>query len=94
MERLMASMQAMSDWVKGKGGKVVQVQDGLAYFGPVVQLDDLHAVQHTGRGAHVIHELAKLDRVPALDDPKMEIQYRDGVGQVKGQGLGRGGRAD
>ena len=82
MERLMASMQAMLDWVKGKGGKVVQVQDGLAYFGPVVQLDDLHAVQHTGRGAHVIHELAKLDRVPALDDPKMEIQYRDGVGQV------------
>ena len=94
VDRLKASWEAMLDWVKGKGGKVVQVQDGLAYFGPVVQLDDLHAVQHTGRGAHVIHELAKLDRVPALDDPKMEIQYRDGVGQVKGQGLGRGGRAD
>ena len=30
----------------------------------------------------------------ALDDPKMEIQYRDGVGLVKGRGLGKGGLGD
>lgn len=92
-ERLVASLEAMLDWIKGAGGRLVELQDGQAYFGPVVQLNDLHAVQSTGRGKYAVHELAKLDQVLALDDSKTEVHYRGGVGQVKGQGLGRGGRA-
>lgn len=93
MERLMASMQAMLDWIKGAGGEREPVGPGTLHFGPVKHLDGLHCVQKTGR-RYAVHELAKLDRVPALDDPKMEIQYRDGVGLVKGRGLGKGGLGD
>ena len=95
MERLMASMQAMLDWIKGKNGVVVDLDTQQSdHFGPVVQLDDLHAVQATGRGRYAVHELGKLDQVPALNDSRTEVHYRGGVGQVKGQSLGRGGRAD
>ena len=95
MERLMASMQAMLDWIKGKNGVVVDLDTQQSdHFGPVVQLDDLHAVQSTGRGRYAVHELGKLDQVPALNDSRTEVHYRGGVGQVKGQSLGRGGRAD
>jgi len=86
--RLSESWTAFVDWIKAKGGKVVQVQDGQDYFGPVVQRDDLHAVQSTGQGKHVIHELEKLDQVPELDNPKLEIRYRNGLGHVSG-GHGR-----
>jgi hypothetical protein len=74
----------MLEWVKSLGGTVEQVQDGRDYYGAVKHLDDLHAVQSTGRGKHVIHELSKLDQVPDMDNPKMEIRYRGGVGQVVG----------
>lgn len=83
-EALRASWDAMLEWVKSLGGTVEQVQDGRDYYGAVKHLDDLHAVQSTGRGKHVIHELSKLDQVPDMDNPKMEIRYRGGVGQVVG----------
>ena len=92
-ERLAASLAAMLEWIKGAGGEREPVGPGTLHFGPVKHLDGLHCVQKTGR-RYAVHELAKLDRVPALDDPKMEIQYRDGVGLVKGRGLGKGGLGD
>ena len=95
VERLAASLAAMLDWIKGKNGVVVDLDTQQSdHFGPVVQLDDLHAVQATGRGRYAVHELGKLDQVPALNDSRTEVHYRGGVGQVKGQSLGRGGRAD
>ena len=93
VERLAASLAAMLEWIKGAGGEREPVGPGTLHFGPVKHLDGLHCVQKTGR-RYAVHELAKLDRVPALDDPKMEIQYRDGVGLVKGRGLGKGGLGD
>ena len=94
-ERFEASLRVFLEWIKGKGGIVGDVDTQQSdHYGPVVQLDDLHAVQSTGRGKYAVHELGKLDRVPALDDSKTEIRYRGGVGQVKGAGLGKGGRAD
>ena len=48
-------------------------------------MDKFHAVQHVGRGKHVIHQLNKLASLPVLEDPKMEIEYKSGVGQVKGK---------
>jgi DNA-binding protein len=94
-EAIKASWEAMLAWIKGKGGVLVDLDtQQSSHFGPVVQMDDLHCVQSTGRGKHVVHKLAQLNLVPALDDSKTEISYRGGVGQVKGQSLGRGGRAD
>ena len=93
--RFEASYRAFLDWIKGKNGVVVDLDTQQSdHFGPVVQLDDLHAVQSTGRGRYAVHELGKLDQVPALNDSRTEVHYRGGVGQVKGQSLGRGGRAD
>ena len=94
IERLEASLRGLLDWIKGKGWVQEPVGPSTRHDGPVVQLDDLHCVQKTGRAKFAIHELGKLDRVPALDDSKTEISYRGGVGQVKGRGVGKGGRAD
>ena len=82
---------AFVDWIKGKSGQRVEVDtEHSDHYGPVVQLDDLHAVQSTGRGNFAIHQLDRLDKLPALDDSKMEIHYRGGIGAVKGQSLGKG----
>jgi uncharacterized protein YxeA len=95
VERLEASYRAFLDWIKGKGGTVGDVDTQQSgHFGPVVQVDDLHAVQSTGRGKYVVHELGKLDKVPALDDSKTEIHYRGGIGRVMGRGVGKGGLGD
>ena len=89
--RLEASLMAFVDWIKGKSGQRVEVDtEHSDHYGPVVQLDDLHAVQSTGRGNFAIHQLDRLDKLPALDDSKMEIHYRGGIGAVKGQRLGKG----
>ena len=90
-ERFGESMKAMLDWIRGAGGKVVEIDTQRSeHHGPVVQLDDLHAVQRSGRGLFAIHQLAHLDNVPARDDPKMIIRYKDGKGVVHGQ-LGKPG---
>lgn len=82
-ERLNASWDAFVAWIKGAGGRQEEVTASSSHSGPVVQLDDLHAVQRTGVGKFAIHQLDRLDKLPALDDPKMEIKYQGGVGQVK-----------
>ena len=93
--RFEASYRAFLDWIKGKNGVVVDLDTQQSdHFGPVVQLDDLHAVQATGRGRYAVHELGKLDQVPALNDSRTEVHYRGGVGQVKGRGVGKGGLGD
>lgn len=91
IERLVESLNTMLDWITGNSGKRIEINTQHSdNYGPVVQLDDLHAVQRTGRGLFVIHQLTHLDNIPALDDPKMEIKYRDGVGHVGGK-LGKSG---
>jgi hypothetical protein len=82
-------MKAMLDWIKSIGAEQEPVGPSTRHDGPVKHLDDLHCVQKTGR-RYAVHLLADLDNVPALDDPQMTIQYRDGKGTVKGR-LGKPG---
>jgi hypothetical protein len=93
LERLRASLEAFVQWVKGESGQQVPVDTEQSdYVGPVVQLDDLHAVQKVGRTAYAIHELKNLDSVPSAGDTKTEIQYRGGFGYVKGREVDKDGR--
>ena len=89
VELLAASWGAMVGWIKAIGAEQEPVGPSTRHDGPVKHLDDLHCVQKTGR-RYAIHRLADLDNVPALDDPQMTIQYRDGKGTVKGR-LGKPG---
>lgn len=90
-KRLQESWDRMIEWITGNSGKRVEVNtQSSEHFGPVVQLDDLHAVQRTGRDLFAVHQLDDLDKVPALDDPLMVIRYHDGKGVVHGQ-LGKPG---
>ena len=88
-----ASYVKFVEWITGNSGKRIEINTQSSdHCGPVVQLDDLHAVQRVGIDKFAIHQLAHLDKVPRLDNPKMEIKYRDGFGQVignLGQGVGR-----
>lgn len=95
-ERLAASWKAMVGWITGNSGKCIEIDTQHSeHHGPVVQLDDLHAVQRTGRGLFAIHQLDHLDNVPARDDPKIIIRYKEGKGTVHGQlGQEKGGRGD
>ena len=84
-ERLHESLKALVEWIKGQGGGLKEIDaERSTVCGPVVQLDDLHAVQRVGRGTYAIHRLDQLDKTPAVDDPKTEISYRDGRGKVTG----------
>lgn len=96
LERLEASMQAMLDWIKEVGGKNAGIDASVnnSHLGPIKHLDELHAVQHKGRGQYAVHRLADLDGVPALDDPATEISYSGGFGHVTGGRGGRGGLGD
>jgi DNA repair exonuclease SbcCD ATPase subunit len=89
VERLGESWEAMLGWIKSIGAEQEPVTASSRHDGPVKHLDDLHCVQKTGK-RYAIHKLADLDNVPALDDPQMTIQYRDGKGTVKGR-LGKPG---
>ena len=84
VERLAASLAAMLEWLKAIGGVQEPVGPSTLHIGPVLHADELHCIQKTGR-RYAVHELSNLDAVPALDDPKMEIQYRDGKGHVSGR---------
>lgn len=88
VEAFEASLKAMLDWIKSIGAEQEPIGPNTRHDGPVKQLDDLHAVQKTGR-RYAIHKLSDLDKVPAIDDPKTSITYRDGVGHVTG-GVGVG----
>ncbi len=84
VERLAASLAAMLEWLKAIGGVQEPVGPSTLHIGPVKHADDLHCVQKTGR-RYAVHQLADLDAIPALDDPNMSIQYRDGKGHVSGR---------
>lgn len=60
--------------------------------GPVIARMDFHLVQSLGRDSVVIHELAKLDRVPAVGK-SVAIQYEGGRGVVVDRGRQRGGQS-
>lgn len=68
--------------------------DGKRYVGPVVARTDFHLVQHTGKDTVAIHELAKLDRAPAVGR-NVAIGYSGGLGSVidRSQAKERGGIA-
>ncbi|KWO88606.1 hypothetical protein WM32_09170 [Burkholderia ubonensis] len=53
--------------------------------GEVVSRSDFHLVQSAGRGSVVIHELAKLDRVPPVGK-SVAIAYSEGRGVVADRG--------
>lgn len=81
-----ASFSKFVEWITGNNGKCIEIDTQRSdHYGPVVQLDDLHAVQRVGGGRFAIHQLDRLDKLPGLDDQKMEIKYWGGVGQVKGK---------
>lgn len=81
-----ASFAKFVEWISGNSGKCIEIDTQRSdHYGPVVQRDDLHAVQRVGGGKFAIHQLDRLDKLPGLDDPKMEIKYRNGVGQVIGK---------
>ena len=62
-----------------------------ASLGEVIGRTDFHLVQSNGRGSVTIHELAKLDRVPALGKTVL-IEYSAGRGLVgeRGREVNRG----
>lgn len=81
-----ASYVKFVEWITANSGKRIEIDTQSSdYFGPVVQLDDLHAVQRVGIGKFAIHQLAHLDKLPGLNDPKTEIKYQGGFGQVVGK---------
>jgi hypothetical protein len=87
-ERVAASWAGFVGWIKSLGAEQEPVGENTLHIGPVVHLDDFHAVQKTGR-RYAVHVLDTLDRVPDTDNPRMEIQYRGGVGVVKGNSPAR-----
>jgi hypothetical protein len=91
-ERLKASLEAMARWIAGVGGQSMPPTATGHYIGPAKHMDELHCIQKTGRTSYTVHRLDALDAVPALDDPALEIRYRDGMGKVlgrSGHGMGR-----
>lgn len=86
VDQLKESFAKFVEWISGNGGECIEIDThGSDHYGSIVQRDDLHAVQNLGRRKYAIHQLDRLDKLPALDDPKMEIKYRGGVGQVTGK---------
>lgn len=70
-------MGAFVQWIKDKGGIHKEINLSGTHTGKIAALDDLHAVQHLGRGTYAIHRLDQLDKVPKLDTVA-EIKYREG----------------
>lgn len=66
--------------------------DGKRSIGNVISRTDFHLVQFTGKDTVVIHELAKLARVPALGQ-NVAIEYANGRGEIidRSQERSRGG---
>ena len=90
-ERLAESLKSLMDWIKGQRGSYREINtDDSHCIGPVLHLDDLHAVQRVGHSTYTIHRLDRLDKTPVLDVPATEIKYADGRGTVAGLGYRRG----
>ena len=62
--------------VAGEDTVLSAAEPGQTYSGPTVARTDMHVVQDAGRGALVIHELAKLERVPTLGQ-SLSISYSE-----------------
>lgn len=71
----------------GENSVVEFPKNNRRYVGPVIANTADHSVQDVGRSTAVAHDLAKLDRVPAVGQ-KARIVYEDGRGTV----LGHAGR--
>ncbi len=60
--------------------------------GMVIARTDFHLVQSLGRGSVAVHELAKLDKVPAVGK-SVAIQYENSQGTVVERARERGGHS-
>lgn len=63
------------------------------HVGTIVDIQDGHAIQSTGRGTYTAHELSRFDKAPLVGD-SLDIKYRSGRAQVapvksRDQGVGR-----
>jgi hypothetical protein len=58
----------------GQGTVLSAAEPGHQYIGTSIAQTDMHLVQDVGRGQLVIHELAKLERVPVLG-ASLDIRY-------------------
>jgi hypothetical protein len=88
LERLAASWSAMLAWIKELGPLPergdVDTQAGK-YQGKFVNMDDLHAIQKTGRTTYHVHLLDALDRKPEIDNIETRVEYESGRGRVTGE---------
>lgn len=66
--------------------------DGKRFTGSVIARTDFHLVQFLGKDAVVVHDLAKLSRVPPIGQ-NIAIEYANGHGEVidRSQERTRGG---
>lgn len=81
----------------GDNLEVKDVQRGRIYIGKPLVKTPFHVVQATGPGEAVVHDLAKLQRVPDMTAPMLEVRYpaRGGLAEVQETipGQARGGRS-
>lgn len=91
-ERLIASLNAMLNWIKTKGGELQEVKNGTLQVGPIVQANDFHAVQKTSRNGYVVHEQSRFKEPLKVSDKVLDLQYsKTGTASevAKSQGQGR-----
>lgn len=81
----------------GEGLIIRDVRRGETYIGKPLFKTPLHLVQSTGIREAVIHDLAKLQRVPDMTFPMLEVKYpsKGGLAEVQETQPGqvRGGRS-
>lgn len=71
----------------GADVNIKRAPENFKLTGPIIFNTDFHTVQFLGRDSVVVHELAKLDRVPGVGK-SVSIEYRGGIGQVTERGKG------
>lgn len=81
----------------GDNLEIKDAQKGRTYIGKPLVKTPHHVVQATGPGEAVIHDIAKLQRVPDMNFPMLEVRYpaRGGMAEVQetAPGQTRGGRS-
>ncbi|CAG2138425.1 hypothetical protein LMG19282_01494 [Cupriavidus campinensis] len=75
----------------GANATLEPARDNRQYVGTVVGNTPSHAVQSVGKLSAVAHDLARLDRVPAVGH-STKIAYAEGKGRVEGQQSLQNGR--
>lgn len=65
----------------GDDAEIRNPRDGETHVGEVLARTEFHLVQSKGRGSVVIHELAKLERVPAVGK-SVSIEYANDRAKV------------